>query len=315
MIVGRAGCEIVVQTGRLTLTGGAQISSGSGRVRSTGQVVGSGDGGSVTISATEALAIAGQNPTGTVQSGVVSQTLGAGNAGQVTITTPRLTMAEGGRIGTDTGGDGRAGDVVVQVGSVALASGAQISSSSGFKANGTLRVVGKGSGGTVTVTATEALLISGQDSTGSESGVFSQTFGPGDAGRIAVTTPRLTLADGGRISAETGGDGHGGDVTVQASRLELMSGAQITGSSGITLGPTRLVGAGGGGTVMLMATAPVLLTGQGTGLFTRTAGPGQGGILPCRPRASPWLMARPSPPKARGLAMPAISPSLSVTAS
>src|SRR5207245_1868416 len=59
----------------------------------------------------------------------------------------------------------------------------------------------------------------------------------------------------------------------------LMSGAQITGSSGITLGPTRLVGAGRGGTVTVTTTAPVLLTGQGTGLFTRTAGPGQGGDI------------------------------------
>jgi hypothetical protein len=38
------------------------------------------------------LTIAGQNPTGTVQSGVVSETLGMGTAGQMNITTPLRQM-------------------------------------------------------------------------------------------------------------------------------------------------------------------------------------------------------------------------------
>jgi len=259
---GKAG-SVVVEADRLTLSGQAQIDSSSS---------GPGQGGQVKVAAREAITITGSG-------GMVSKAASKGDAGTVTITTPTLRMDGPVAIDARTTGSGAAGNVEVQGARITLTGGARIGSTSGtVDATGTV-VAGSGRGGQVTVTATEALLISGRDSTGSESGVFSQTFGPGDAGRIAVTTPRLTLADGGRISAETGGDGHGGDVTVQASLLALMSGAQINGSSGITLGPALLVGAGRGGTVTLTATDPVLLTGQGTGLFTRTAGSGQGGDI------------------------------------
>jgi len=45
------------------------------------------------------------------------------------------------------------------------------------------------------------------------------------------------------------------------------------------MGTTILVGAGRGGTVTVTTTDPALLTGPGTGLFTRSAGPGQGGDI------------------------------------
>src|SRR5262249_27987817 len=73
---------------QVMLTGGAQITSSSGRVDATGAVVaGSGRGGTVTVTTTDALIIAGHDPTGTVPSGVFSQTFGTGDAGRVAITT------------------------------------------------------------------------------------------------------------------------------------------------------------------------------------------------------------------------------------
>jgi large exoprotein involved in heme utilization and adhesion len=285
---GDAG-SILITAGSITLTGGAQIDSRTG---------GRGQGGLIVVTATDMVSIGGSNRDGN-PSGLVSltssTTAGAGDAGTVLLAAPHVQLTDGGQIQTSTSGAGNAGTIVVgafeqqvdgmtihgpQVEQVMLTGGAQITSSSG-KVNETGTVVASsGRGGTVTVTTTDALIIAGHDPMGTEpSGVFSQTFGPGAAGSVTVTTPRLTLAEGGRISAETGSDGHGGDVTVKAGRLELRSGAQINGSSGITLGPTHLVGAGRGGTVTLMATDPVLLTGQGTGLFTRAAGPGEGGDI------------------------------------
>jgi len=202
------GGSVTVWAHAATLTGGAQMSSSSGRFSSTlgRYLVGQGDGGDVTLSATEALTIAGQNATGTVQSGVVSQTFGMGHAGRVTITTPRLTMAEGGRIGTDTGGDGRAGDVVVQVGSAALMSGAQISSRSGIEDRGTFRV-GTGSGGTVILSATEGVTLAGQGSS-----LAASTAGQGQGGEITVRAPRVELTEGAVISAASTGHGDAGNV-------------------------------------------------------------------------------------------------------
>jgi filamentous hemagglutinin family protein len=247
------GGEIAVQAGRLALTGGAQISSSSGRFSRSRRLIvaGSGDGGNVTISATEALTIVGQDPAGTVQSAVVSQTLGAGNAGQVTITTPRLTMAEGGRIGTDTGGDGRAGSVRVEVGSVAIVSGAQISSRSGTEVGGTLRV-GTGAGGTVTLTATEGVTLAGQGS-----GLSASTAGQGQGGNIVLQTQQVQLTDGAAISAQGGGAGPAGDITLNVGDL-LAQGAMLTSSStgAVTgnAGTVTIQGPGGTGTLATRVT-------------------------------------------------------------
>ena len=257
------GGNIEVQVGTLTLTGGAEISAST---------QGEGRGGNVMVTATEALAL-------TDAGGLSSNAAGRGAAGSVVVATPRLRMDGRAAIEARTTGDGDAGNIAVQVRDASLTGGATISSTSGMvDATGTV-VVGTGRGGTVTVTVAEALLISGRDSGGSASGVLSQTLGPGDAGRITLVTPRLTVMEGGQISAETGGHGRGGDVVVQTGPLALTSGAQITSGSGIMVGPTVLVGTGAGGTITVTATDPVRVTGPGTGLFTRTAGPGLGGDI------------------------------------
>src|SRR5262249_1646560 len=146
---GNAG-NVEIQVGRLRMTGGALITSDSGSVSVEGAVTaGSGRGGTVTVTATDEMFIAGRDSTGFLQSGLFSQA-GVGNAGRVVVSTPRLIMADGGLIGADTGGDGRAGDVVVQVGSLELTGGAQINSRSGIELGGRL-FVGAGAGGTVTL--------------------------------------------------------------------------------------------------------------------------------------------------------------------
>ena len=300
---GRAG-NVTVQANEVTITSGAQISSSSGRVRtSVDQVVaGRGDGGNVTIRATEVLTIAGQNPTGTVQSGVVSQTFGAGTAGRVTITTPRLTMTERGRIGADTGGDGRAGDVVVQVGSGVLASGAQISSRSGIEVRKTL-YVGTGSGGTVTFTATEGVTLAGQ-----ESGLSTSTAGQGQGGNIEVQAQQVQLTEGAAISAQSTSTGNAGTVLIEgpggmgtfATRVTL-TGSAITTNASVADGGNIQVRAQGTLRLRDSQITTAVRGGEGRGgnividpefvILERSqiradafGGPG-GNIQDCRPRA------------------------------
>ena len=213
------GGDVVVNVERLILSGQAQIDSSS---------LGAGQGGSVTVNATDALALSGPG-------GLLSNAAGSGAAGMVSVRAPVLRMDHAATIEARTTGDGRAGNVEVHVGQSTVLGGAHISSTSGMvDATGTV-VAGAGRGGMVTVTATDMSAIAGRDSTGAvASGVFSQTFGPGDAGSVTVRTPHLTLADGGRIGAETGGAGRGGDVAIQGGSLTLTGGAQINSSSGIS---------------------------------------------------------------------------------
>ena len=105
----------------------------------------------------------------------------------------------------------------------------------------------------------------------------TQTAGPGDAGRIAVSTPQLMMADGAQISVETGGDGRGGDVVVQTGHLSLTGGAQIRSGSGLTVLGSLFIGAGAGGTVSVTATDTIDIVGQESGLSASTAGQGRGG--------------------------------------
>jgi large exoprotein involved in heme utilization and adhesion len=292
---GDAG-SILVTAKNITLTGGAQIDSRTG---------GSGRGGMVVVTATDTVSIAGRdrdgNPSGLV-SLTSSATAGAGDAGTVLLAAPQVRLADGGQIQTSTSGAGAAGTIAVgafeqqvegmtirgpQVEQVTLTGGAQILSSSGKVDTAGAVVTGSGRGGTVTVTTTDALIIAGHDPTGTvPSGVFSQTFGPGDAGRVAITTGQLRLEDGGRLSVDTGGDGRGGDLTVQARQVTIAGGAQLNSRSGFDVGNNvSLVGAGAGGTVTVTATDTVTITGQASGLSATTAGRGQGGDIALQARA------------------------------
>lgn len=125
---------------------------------------------------------------------------------------------------------GDAGAIVVTVGSATLTAGAQIDSSTR----------GAGRGGTVTVTATEALTIAGHDRENFPSGLFSSTRGAGAAGAVVVHAGQLTLREGGKIASDTSGAGRGGDLRLQARTMQLTEGAMISTESTGTAGDIRV---------------------------------------------------------------------------
>src|SRR5262249_54806791 len=144
---GKAG-DVIVQAGRLTLTGGALIDSST---------FGPGPGGSVTIAATDAISISNLG-------GISSDARGtgerSGNAGKVSIVTPVLNIQKA-VIETRTIGNGNAGDIEIAVGRLTLTDGAVIDSFSGELDHVGNLTVGTGRPGMVTVTATDSIFISG----------------------------------------------------------------------------------------------------------------------------------------------------------
>lgn len=88
---------------------------------------------------------------------------------------------------------------------------------------------GTGTGGQVTVTGTSSILMTGASSTGSPSGVRSQTDGLGPGGNATVNAPQIIIADSAQISASSDGAQVAGDVTVIASdSLRLRGGLIVT---------------------------------------------------------------------------------------
>jgi filamentous hemagglutinin family protein len=278
--------DVAVTVGRLTLTGGARISSHP----RTG-----GPAGDLTITATDAILLSGHRMTfppglegpipdvSQISSRFIEQEAGGQErGGRVVILTPSLRMDEG-LILADS--SGRGGDIEVRVGRLTLTGGAQIGSNS---------VTGQG--GNVLITATESATIFGHNTTAeipsnargrdgrAPSGVFSQAVELGNGGRISITTPRLIMAEGSHIAADTGGDGRGGDIHVQVGALSVASGARITSSSGFTQRSILHVGTGQGGRLTIAAEDVASIAGQNSGLLSETQGSGQGGDLTLRAR-------------------------------
>jgi len=264
--VGDAG-TIAVSAGRVTLTGGAQISSSTR---------GAGQAGTVTVHATEALTIVGRNADGT-PSGLFSSTTGPGAAGAVMVEAGRITMREGGAIASDAFGAGPGGRVTINTASLEMDSGlieaqtaegslgdagaiavtaGNVTLTGGARINST--TLGAGRGGSITVTTTDAITISGNTS-----GLFTNTTGQGLGGDIAVQARQLQLTDGAVIAAESTGTGNAGSLTLAASDTVLLRGhsaittaasqatggnIRVTASSLVRLQDSQLTATVGGGT-------------------------------------------------------------------
>ena len=194
---GRAG-DLMLHVGRLRLAGGAQIASASGN--NTG-AVGSGQGGEVTITADETIAISGRSST------ISSNTFGSGDAGNISLTASTLRMDNEGTIEAG-GAGGRAGDIRIGAANITLTGGASINTST----------TGAGPGGNVIVTAADLLSISGQDANGVGSGIASGTLGSGVGGNIVLQAQRLELNHGGLISVLSLGAGDAGNIVLQAGK-------------------------------------------------------------------------------------------------
>ena len=118
------------------------------------------------------------------------------------------------------------------------------------------------------MTATDAIVISGRDSQGQPSGLFSDTSGSGDAGSLFVSAPTLRMEDGGLIRAAslTGDSGNAGSLEVQVGRLTLSGGAQLSSST---------AGQGRGGN--LQVTAAHLQLSNGGTISASSSGTGDAG--------------------------------------
>jgi large exoprotein involved in heme utilization and adhesion len=93
-------------------------------------------------------------------------------------------------------------------------------------------------------------------------------FTPGDAGRIVITTPLLTV-NAGTIETSTGWGGNAGNISLNVGNFIQAGGARVDSST---------LGAGRGGDLTVRADS-VSISGPGTGLFSTASGSGAGGNI------------------------------------
>jgi large exoprotein involved in heme utilization and adhesion len=161
----------------------------------------------------------------------------------------------------DKGATGNGGALTVDTRRLVVRDGAQISS-------GTIPT-SKGAGGTLTVNASDSVEVIGT-SAQTRSGLFTDTESDGDAGDLRIATGRLSVRDGGRVTAGTSGKGQGGTLTVIASNSVDVNGISGEDSPSLLTTRTESTGAAGDliietGELTIQDRAQVSVSSTGTG--------------------------------------------------
>ena len=241
---------------------------------------GIGNGGDINIT-TGSLSI-------TRGAGVFANTAATGNAGDVTINVPDTVSIDGensngGSSGVYTSvaknGIGNGGDINITTGSLSITNGAALSA----------LTEGQGNAGNVTINVRDTVSLDGENSKEGSSGIFSlvadnlytgQPPAVGDGGDINITTGSLSITRGAGVFANTRGQGNGGRVIINARDTVLIDGEKSNGAaSGVfsSVGDEKelLPTIGNGGDINI-TTGSLSIT-RGAGVFANTAATGNAG--------------------------------------
>jgi large exoprotein involved in heme utilization and adhesion len=159
---------------------------------------GSGDGGRLLVSASEAVTISGD---GTLS----AQATRVGSAGQFTIDTNALTVEDGATVSASSNFS-QGGSILLENLETLQVTNAEISASTET-----------GIGGTLRVGAAQSVELSGRG------GLFVEAEG-GQAGSLFVNTPNLDLVNQARISVSSTADGRAGQLRLTARNVSLDNG-------------------------------------------------------------------------------------------
>ena len=243
------GGNIILTTGSLSLTNGAQLN-----VSTRGQ----GDAGSVLVQAKDSVSAAGNSYIfSNVENG------GVGKGGDVNINAATLSLRDGAQLGTlvrrasanQPAGQGQAGNVNVNVTGAVTIAGVKDGFFSGIFSNLGSGAIGKG--GNINITSGSFSLTDGAQ-------LNASTLGQGDAGSVFVQAKDSVSAAGNSYifsNVESGAVGNGGEVNINAATLSLKDGAQLA-TFVRQASFTQPAGEGQAGNVNVNVTGTVTIAGK-----------------------------------------------------
>jgi filamentous hemagglutinin family protein len=214
------GGNLAMSTRQLNVSNGGQILTSS---------FGTGNAGELSIAATDSINVVNPN------SRIITSSFGStGNGGKLSISTSQLNVSEAAVVGTNSFGAGKAGDLsITNADTVTVSNQGFLSTGSlGAGDGGTLSIqtrrldvinggvdggistsaIGTGNSGNLSIVATESMNVVGGSNV-----ITSSDKGTGIAGRIDITTNKLSIRDGSRLVSSTIGAGDAGDVTIRAT--------------------------------------------------------------------------------------------------
>jgi len=232
-----------VNTGSTRNAGTVSVSAGSISIINNGQIAGNtrgpGNGGSISIDVASGLMIDGAMTPGLV-TGIASQAnIGStGNAGPISVSAGSISLANRGRISSQTLGTGSAGQITVAAGTLSIASNGQIAGAAGTGSSG--------KGGNIVVTVAGQLLIEGtQGDLNTLTGISTQSQGSGDAGSVSVKAGTLSINHISAISSSTFASGKGGTVAVAVDGLLAIDGSGTNPDVASGIATNSLAGSSG----------------------------------------------------------------------
>jgi large exoprotein involved in heme utilization and adhesion len=231
---GNAG-DLTINTGTLLVRDGAQVNTSS---------FGEGNGGNLTINASNGVQVIGTSADGQLLSGLFA---------------------------LNQPGVGKAGDMTINTGSLLVRDGAVVSAST----------LGQGEGGNLTINASKDVQVIGTSANGrfpSRLRASAERGSRGKAGDLTINTATMLVRDGAQVSASTAGEGNGGNLTVNASNQVQVIGRSADGTIGSVLGVAAQSSARGKAGDLTINTA-TLLVRDGAQVDAGTYGEGEGGNL------------------------------------
>ncbi|MDZ8260531.1 filamentous hemagglutinin N-terminal domain-containing protein [Nostoc sp. ChiQUE01b] len=186
--VGNAGFGATGNSGFIHITTAHLRLLNSGSVSSL--TFGTGAAGDVQVDATKSIDLIGVNPLTLVPSVITTGTFNAGNAGNLTINTARLSLRQGGAIGSSSPATGKAGNISIQASESILVSD-----------------MAPGSISSSRIASVSEILDPVTQS------VFRLPPIPqSNSGSVTIATPLLQVQNGGRVTVKNEGTGNAGRI-------------------------------------------------------------------------------------------------------
>ncbi|AOX03592.1 hypothetical protein BJP34_32905 [Moorena producens PAL-8-15-08-1] len=254
-IVGKGG-NLLIETGRLRVAEGGRLQASA---------VGPGDGGNITISATEVeVSDAFEDFTGLVSGVLVSVDSGAtGNGGKLEIDAERLHIFDGGQVIASSSGDGAAGEIILNVNDIEVtgisedpqypsriaafsegnspARDVTITSKNLRVRDGAeISVSARGNGdnaqaGNLEITAESILLDGGA--------TLSAEVSAGDLGNIELDSQLIVMRDASNITTNAQNAATGGNITIDTDLLVALENSDITANAKNSFGGRVIINA------------------------------------------------------------------------
>ncbi|MBN4001742.1 MAG: filamentous hemagglutinin N-terminal domain-containing protein [Nostoc sp. LPT] len=250
----------------------------------TTQTTGAGKGGDLTINTTKLV----------VQDGaqVFTSTIGEGDGGNLIVNAPESVKVIGSStipmsnfdrpsvLFSSTGAAGRAGDLIINTGKLLIQNGGRVSTDSSGTLKDSQFIIATGSGGNLTVNASQSVELMGTTTNGFSSGLFASTNGSGDAGKLTITTGQLIVRDKAEVTVSseiltfgtyignTSNLGSAGELNINARSILLDNEGKLTSNSE----------SGKGGNISLQV-RDLLLMRRNSQISTNARSDGDGGNI------------------------------------